>query len=538
MRLFDVLKGLKGIGIRKHDAMSIEQFVNYLEEITKQRDVELMDTKGLVQFDNYIREIILPVPYDWIYDVFTYSDTIRVIVRTIRDELFKNGLVIEPKFAVRCRVCGTEYDVEVEECEECGSKDFERPSKDERKRLEEFIQDVNLNDQSLLDVLKEVEIDLLLVDNAYIFVRKKYSFNEQGELIGSEFKELVRIDPKKVKLVLNKKGEPAKDNKGNRINFCLEHRDKIFNEDRCPICGKKGFPAYYVLMSEGKKLHYTKGEIIHLKKFSSGIGYGIPPLLCVWRKVMTLFLIERYILLRYRLQRSPQAILLIRSQNPEAVQRYWNLMISKAKDNPHLLYPAVIPDSGEKGNVVEYIPLSTTEDTEALEVARQLQLSIGAVYGVSPLYMGETGKGLTNEGLQVTITNRVIKMGQEVYNTKLLPKITKLLGIEGWRLKLGPAEERDETARLERIARKIEIVEKLREMGYEVELVKSGVDGIDFIFKGRKKKKEEEGKSQTEGETPKSESLRQRFQGVPEEYGLVSSVEQRLQGQPEIPRRR
>ena len=519
---------------------SFEDFVKYIESIAR---TERMGVGEWMQEIRTEHERIPRwyVPVQWYYDVFKFSDTVRNIIRTIRDEIFKNGLVIEPAYAVKCGVCGTEYETEVEECDVCGNKDsWQYPDKKNRKKLEDWIKDVNYNDQTLEDVLREIEIDLDLIDNAFLLIRKKYAFDEKGELVSSEVIEVLRLDPKKnIRLIMNREGVPARDDAGNKLMFCLEHRNYIQkNRVRCEICGKKLFPAYYVVKGrdESKQTYYTRKEIIHIKKFTSGIGYGVPPLLSVWRKIVTLMLVERYIFYRYKLQRPPQGILIVKTSNHKDFERAWDYIVSKTKENPHMIYPLVLTGDPGDRRVAEYFQLSTSEDSDALEVMRSLMISVGAVYGVMPLYMGEAGRGLTNEGLQVTITNRMLEMSQRVYNEKVLPEITKALGVGDWRIKLAPVEERDEDKRIERIIRKLEVVRALREMGYDAELIKVG-DDIDFVFKGKTEESQEEVPEETEGLETGGETS-QRFEGAPEETALVSSVDQKIEGMPEIPRRR
>ena len=95
------------------------------------------------------------------YELYNYSDLLRTIIRSLVQETFRKGLTIVPKFAVKCAVCGAEYQTRVAKCELCGSDKLREPDKKEFDTLRWWMEDVNFNDQSLVEVLKEIDLSLI-----------------------------------------------------------------------------------------------------------------------------------------------------------------------------------------------------------------------------------------------------------------------------------------------------------------------------------------------------------------------------------------
>ena len=56
---------------------------------------------------------------------------------------------------------------------------------------------------------------------------------------------------------------------------------------------------------------------------------------------------------------------------------------------------------------------------------------IAAYFGVSSVFMVDSGKsgGLSNEGMQILLTNRAVEFGQKTYTDVLFPKLLKQMGV-------------------------------------------------------------------------------------------------------------
>lgn len=445
------------------------------------------------------------VPYglQFYYDLYYYSTILNIIVRSLVAETFRNGFYVKPKYKWKCKVCGTTYnDDKPDRCEICGSDEFVEPPKYEKFVLEKFLEeDVNDNFEKLQDVLMQIDTDLNVLDNAYLIVTKRY-YMKNGKIIASEPMEVLRGDPLSMYLIMSKDGRLGMDDQDNVIMTCPLHRDtyvKVSYNDyingkipKCPKCGremKKAVAVFYkwkgIEESNNKKYFYIDGEVLHIKKFTPGFGYGLPPVLSVLTKVLTLMKIDYFIYMAYSLQRPPKGILLIKG-NAENIKRAWDYTMHEAYQNPHNIYPLILEadENLAKAKLVEWIDLSyKSDDVDLIEFRNELRRIIGARWAVEPIYHADlsTGSGLANQGLQITVTNRAIQTEHNIFNNKVLPWLSKQLGVNDWVIQLKPHEEKDMVAELQRQHSKVDLALKLKQLGYQP-ILKEGVDGIDFYY--------------------------------------------------------
>lgn len=101
-------------------------------------------------------------------------------------------------------------------------------------------------------------------------------------------------------------------------------------------------------------------------------------------------------------------------------------------------------------------------------------LICGNCYGVLPLYFGEMPGGWNQEGMQVTITNRRVKWGQDFLCKNFFDRLTYMMGIEDWQIRLKPGEEADELRELSIEAQKIQNAKARQDMGFDVGMTHSG----------------------------------------------------------------
>ena len=148
---------------------------------------------------------------------------------------------------------------------------------------------------------------------------------------------------------------------------------------------------------------------------------------------------------------------------------------------------------------------------------------IGAVFGVLPLYFGELPTGWSQEGLQVTITNRAVKWGQDILLQSFLSKMVAMIGVDDWELKLKTGEETDKLRDLQIQGVEIENMKALQQLGFEITRTHTGefkvskdpVIGIKELMMG-----------ESEGGTPPMKPGRGRGTAAPKED------QQRFEGEP------
>ena len=98
---------------------------------------------------------------------------LRSILTHLATECFRKGWVWKPKFVSKCRECEEEYQKEVDTCLKCGGE--VRPAdKGQLDYADALLNSENRMAQSFLEVLREVEMDLNIVDDAYIILTKEY----------------------------------------------------------------------------------------------------------------------------------------------------------------------------------------------------------------------------------------------------------------------------------------------------------------------------------------------------------------------------
>ena len=108
------------------------------------------------------------------------------------------------------------------------------------------------------------------------------------------------------------------------------------------------------------------------------------------------------------------------------------------------------------------------KELEFIEVRKELRQIIGAIYGVLPLYYGEMVGGWSQEGLQVTITNRAIKWGQDVLFKAFFKRLAEMVGVDDWELRLKAGEENDKLRELQQDGVEIQNMQALQGMGFEI----------------------------------------------------------------------
>jgi len=173
-------------------------------------------------------------------------------------------------------------------------------------------------------------------------------------------------------------------------------------------------------------------------------------------------------------QRPPKAGLFFKTSNRDTLNKMWDEAKQRAEENPHLPIIMGVPDSSSGRNFVEFIDfMKSLDELQHTEMRNEYRRQIGAVYGVEPLFQGDVsqGGGLNNEGMQVTVTNRAVEYGQEIYNKFYLPKLLKAMGVKGYVLTLNPSEEQDEMAKLERQRLTLENGRNAVSMGLEAKYI-------------------------------------------------------------------
>ena len=512
---------------------------------------------------------IFPFPLTMIYELADNIDALRIPIETINREMFKNGFEIVEKWKFKCENCGKEFQyapfkserpdeqpfeqnednkknsvplskANNMECDTCHSDKLRRPVPEHRLILEKLItKPVNSNEQTLEDLARQLERDLEIADNAYLLILKAYNINDNTGKINldkSDIKEYLRIDPTQVAMICDSDGRLGYNDKHKPIYVCphFEHRKKRLEVPTCtdftdtvhskPVDALKAIVEVNSIYSLGtpqpKNTIYAEGEIIwKAGKYKPSLVYGFSPIYAVWSKAMTLSHMDEYVRKYFDKMRPPRGMLVIASRNYETFRKSWDELEQRATEDPYMIHPLMVESEKGGKNMAQWIDFTgSLRELEFIEVRKELRQMIGAIYGVLPLYYGEMVGGWSQEGLQVTITNRAIKWGQDVLTKAFFSKLGEMLNIDDWILKLKTGEENDKLRDLQTQGVEIQNMQILQAMGFEItrthtgefKVSKSPALSSDEMLRGQMEKNMGRGRS-----TASPKENRQTFEGEP-----------------------
>ena len=383
-----------------------------------------------------------------VYHMGSQSVILRTCITQLKNEIFRKGYTWEQKFVVKLAYA--------------------------RRFLERY---VNSSEQMFIDVLKELEDDLNIMDDAYLVMVKEYYLDSDSEVKMHRIKEIYRGDPVTMFIHSDELGR-----KGTEGYTCVRHREMFTTEmgQICEECQGHLHPIHYVNRVHGEEQYFIKGEVLHFSKYSPSRLYGLSPVLTLWNHITTLIAMENYINSSYTKARMPRGLLAVQTRNIDSMKSFWRGVKEKMEQDPHFIPVMGIEGEGGKGSVEWVNFMDSIKEMDYISVKEDLRDRISAFYGVSKIFQNDAtaSGGLNNEGMQILVTNRAVEMAQTVWNNYVFPFITVEFGITDWELKLPPSEEEDQVA--EKRLREIEvsIAGQIKNLGFDVTMDDEG----RFIF--------------------------------------------------------
>jgi len=421
-----------------------------------------------------------------LYAVSTECLILRTVLSKIRQEMFRRGHYFEKRFHKKCVDCGEEYQHDVESCDACGGQ-VRDPDHEELTYVKWLLNQENSMEQAFIHILNEIENDLNIVDDAFLILVKEYYIDpESKEVAFFRVKELVRGDPIFMRIVADKRGV-----RGGRYKVCRIHRDQVkthAESDTCEICGSDLHDVHYVNMAgSGKTQYFIEGEVLHLSKYNPSKLYGRSPVNTMWRQAMTLTAMDNYMYTSYQKRRMPKGIISVTTDNLESMKSFWKSVDEKMERDPHYIPKVGIESQTGRGGVNWIKFMDTLEEMQYIAVRDEIRNRIAAYFGVSSVFMVDSGKsgGLSNEGMQILVTNRAVEFGQKTYTDVLFPKLLKQMGVHDWKLTLYPNEEEDEITRLRRDEQELNVAQRMAQLGFTADLI-DGESSSDIRFVYRK----------------------------------------------------
>jgi len=414
-----------------------------------------------------------------VYNITQQSVIVRTCITQLKQEIFRRGYVWEKAYEARCNECQKTHKRPVTECARCGSTNLKKPDPKQLEYAEKFVEGyVNKSEQLFIDVFKELEDDLNIMDDAYIVLVKEYYLDGNGKIRMHRIKELFRGDPVTMSIYADELGI-----RGTKGFTCINHRGYISQEahENCNDCGSPLFPIHYVNRANGEEQHYIEGEVLHFSKYSPSRLYGHSPVMTLFNHIMTLIAMENYINSSYTKSRMPRGLLAVQTRNMESMSSFWRSVKERMEQDPHYIPVMGIEAENGKGSVEWIKFMDSLKEMEYTAVKDDLRDRISAFYGVSKVFMADntTSGGLNNEGMQILVTNRAVQKAQTVYNNYVFPFLVKQFGITDWDLKLPPSEEEDEIAVLRKREIEVNIAASVKNLGFEVDMDEDG----NFTFK-------------------------------------------------------
>jgi hypothetical protein len=419
-----------------------------------------------------------------LYAVANENLILRTVLSTLQQEIFRRGYRWEKQFHKKCVACDKEHQHDVEVCTECNGE-VRDPEPDQLVYPRWLLDQRNSMEQTFMDVLREIEYDLNITDDAFLVLIKEYYMDpETNEIAFYRIKEIVRGDPIFMRIIADKRGV-----RGGRFRVCPIHRNEVksYSEDDkfCPTCGTEMEDVHHVnTAGSGKTQYYLKGEVIHVSKYQPSKLYGRSPVSTLWRQAMTLTAMDNYMYTAYSKRRIPRGILSISTDNLESMKAFWKATDEKLERDPHYI-PKIATEGTGKGGVNWVKLMDSLEEMQYIPARDEMRQRIAAFYGVSNVFMMDTGKsgGLNNEGMQILVTNRAVEFGHKVYTEHLFPRLMEQMDVTDWKLTLYPNEEEDEVTRLRRDEMEVNIAQRMMMMGYQPTLVEDASRDIRFIYK-------------------------------------------------------
>jgi hypothetical protein len=415
-----------------------------------------------------------------IYHLANQSVILRTCTTQLKNEVFRRGFEFNKAFDTKCESCGNEHERPVEKCVECESDDLKKPDKCQLDYANKLLKEkyVNNAEQLFVDILKEMEDDLNIMDDAYIILVKEYFVNADVDIEMHRIKELYRGDPATMSIYTDDMGE-----RGTTGFTCLHHRMTLSDDEfsRCDECNSKLYPVHYVNRVSGVDQYYIEGEVLHFSKYAPSRLYGQSPVITLFNHVLTLIAMENYINASYTKSRMPRGLLAVQTRNMESMQNFWRAVKEKMESDPHFIPVMGIEAENGKGSIEWIKFMDSLKEMDYVAVKEDMRDRIAAFYGVSKIFMADnsTSGGLNNEGMQILVTNRAVEMGQNVYNHYVFPWLLREFGITDYNLILPPSEEEDEIAHLRKREIEVNIAASIKNLGFEVDMDSDG----EFTFK-------------------------------------------------------
>ncbi len=386
--------------------------------------------------------------------LFLHSDELSTVERSIRQKVWRQGLRVESRYAMKCAACGYQTDRDVDACPACNAKHLLAPPEAGKRLLEAFQASCNLDRDTLMDVGEDLTADGIKHGRFLLVLRYGYLLNQDGTILTARLKEVRRASPGRVRIVRdNKTGQ-----KGGVYFVCLRCRSMpAYTPETaaraCRICKGVTYDAWYIETTDygsmTPKAYFLANEVHEAPVYYRD---GTPPCIRVWHKAWFFVFADYYAKMAFdpRGDKRPDKIVAFMGVNSESLRKWIKEDTERRKLQPYgASTVALEAPSHVAGTIRQDAKVLDLGDEvikgQALELRQRFQDDIRKQFGLSPIDVGDTSNagGLNNEGLQIRVTAEATEH-QQATHERWLTRIADALGVPDWKFAFDHPYEEEE----------------------------------------------------------------------------------------------
>jgi len=217
---------------------------------------------------------------------------------------------------------------------------------------------------------------------------------------------------------------------------------------------------------------------------------GIPPLLTILYKVLSIQGMDRNVFSYFFERKMPASMVMVFTDDPESLRREREQIAAKMRQDANYIPMVAVSTKQNRGRVDMVRLFHTLQEMDYLPVREEIRQRIAALWGVTPVWQNapESIGGVASQTSQLVVMSRVVESDQKLIQTKVFPKILDAYGITDWVLVLPLPEEKAEATRIAHAQQRISAANMLAQMGFDVKLQTNGevnFDDVSFVVSGK-----------------------------------------------------